>query len=135
MRVPHRGTKASAAFWRNSLGAPQPNVKVRETVGTTQQEGNMRSIFVCLVLACSMGGASASAQTSTSASSQEVQQLQDKIQQLEQLTQELKNRLAAVEKSQSGAPQVVNANIVGPNNTGEAAPSPASSQTTQTTQT
>src|SRR5215831_9766848 len=93
----------------------------------------MRSIFVCLALACGMGGASASAQTSTSASSQEVQQLQDKIQQLEQLTQELKDRLAAVEKSQSGTPQVVNANIVRPDDIGEAAPSPASSQTTQTT--
>ena len=93
----------------------------------------MRSIFVCLALACSMGGASASAQISAPAQTQDVQQLQEKIQQLEQLTQELKDRLAAVEKSQSGAPQVVNANIVRPNNTGEAAPSPASSQTTQTT--
>src|SRR6516162_7338704 len=93
----------------------------------------MRSTFICLVLACSMGGASASAQTSAPAQTPDVQQLQDKIQQLEQLTQELKDRLAAVEKSQSGAPQVVNANIVRPNTTGEATPSPVSSQTTQTT--
>jgi hypothetical protein len=35
--------------------------------------------------------------------------LQEKIQQLEQLTQELKDRLAAVERSQSGAPRVVEA--------------------------
>jgi len=59
-----------------------------------------------------MGGASASAQNSTPASAQEVQQLQDKIQQLEQLTQELKDRLAAVEKAQPGKAQVVNATVV-----------------------
>lgn len=63
---------------------------------------------LCLALACSMGGASALAQT------QDVQQLQEKVQQLEQLTEELKARLAALEKSQPGSPQVVNANIVQP---------------------
>jgi hypothetical protein len=59
--------------------------------------------IVLLVLACGMGGASAFAQT------QNTEQLQQRIQQLEQLTQELQARLAAVEKSQPGAPQVVNA--------------------------
>ena len=96
-----------------------------------------------------MGGASASAQPSASAQTQDVQQLQDKIQQLEQLTQELKDRLAAVEKSQSGTPQVVNTKILQPAATQNAPPQAASdsngkestvgaqsqapSQTTQTT--
>ncbi len=56
-----------------------------------------------------MGGASAVAQNNDSPQTQDVQQLQQKVQQLEQLTQELKARLAEVEKSQTGAPRVVEA--------------------------
>jgi hypothetical protein len=96
-----------------------------------------------------MGGAPAFAQTQPasdqtqppSAQTEDVQQLKDKVQQLEGLTDELKARLAELEKSNSGQAQVVNANIVKPNGTGDAAPSqppsppaaPTPSQTTQTT--
>jgi len=73
-----------------------------------------------------MGGASAFAQT------QEVQQLQDKIQQLEQLTQELKERLAAVEEAQPGKAQVVNATVVQPAGAGNAAQPAVSDNTSGT---
>src|SRR5260370_19060895 len=75
----------------------------------------MRSPLVCLALAWRMGGAYAFAQA------QEVQQLQDKIQQVERLTQELKERLAAVEEAQPGKAQVVNATVVQPAGAGNAA--------------
>jgi hypothetical protein len=63
-----------------------------------------------------MGGASALAQT------QDAQQLQEKVQQLEQLTEELKARLAALEKSQPGSPQMINTTIVQPGASKDAAP-------------
>ncbi len=83
----------------------------------------MGRTLACLFLAGSLGGASAFGQT------QDVQQLQDKIQQLEQLTQELKDRLAAVEKAQPGKAQVVNATVVQPAGTGNAAARVASDNT------
>src|SRR6516162_161999 len=54
------------------------------------------SLWIALV--CCLSVTSAFAQT------QDVQQLQDRIQQLEQITQELKDRLAALERSQPGTP-------------------------------
>jgi hypothetical protein len=72
----------------------------------------MRRTLACLVLASSIGGASAIAQTQTQ--NEGVQQLQDKVKQLEQLTEELKARLATLEKSQPGTPQIVNTNATTP---------------------
>jgi hypothetical protein len=61
---------------------------------------------VCLSLLCYIG--TAPAQT------QEVEQLQDKVQQLEQLTNELKSRIATLEKAQANAaPAVSSANEAG----------------------
>jgi hypothetical protein len=74
----------------------------------------MRTVFVWIVLACGFGGATTFAQTPDAPQSPDVEQLQKKVQQLEQLTQELKARLAELEKSQTGTPQVVNTNIVKP---------------------
>jgi DcaP outer membrane protein len=59
---------------------------------------NIRSF--CAALFCCIGTVSAIAQT------QDMQQLQEKVRQLEQQTEELKARLAALEKSQPTAPQV-----------------------------
>src|SRR5260370_2941860 len=86
----------------------------------------MRSTLVCLALACSMGGASAFAQT------QEVQQLQDKIRQIEQLTQERTERLAEVEEAQPGTAQIVNATVVQPAGAGNAAQPAVSDNTSGT---
>lgn len=61
----------------------------------------MKSIRpICVALFCCIGTVSAIAQT------QDMQQLQEKVRQLEQQTEELKARLAALEKSQPTAPQV-----------------------------
>ena len=78
----------------------------------------MRATLIWFALLFCMGGGSALAQT------QDVQQLQEKVKQLEQLTDELKARLAVLEKSQPGTPQVVNTNIVRPSGTGDAASLP-----------
>ena len=59
-----------------------------------------------LVLACCLIAKPLPAQTQN-----EQAQLQEKIQQLEQLTQELKARIAVLEKAQSPVPQVVNATL------------------------
>jgi outer membrane DcaP-like protein len=77
---------------------------------------NLRSLFRLIVVGV-LGVAPASAQTQpsaahTSASSpqtQEVQQLKDKVQELELLTLELKDRIAAMERAQPGPPRAVNA--------------------------
>src|SRR5215472_9885863 len=81
----------------------------------------MRAKLIWFAFACCMSGGSALAQ------SPDVQQLQDKVKQLEQLTDELKARLATLEKSQSGTPQVVNTNIVRPSGSGDAVSSPSAS--------
>ena len=62
----------------------------------------MGRTFVWIALVCCASVTSALAQT------QDVQQLQDRIQQLEQITQELKDRLAALEKSQPDASHAAN---------------------------
>jgi hypothetical protein len=87
----------------------------------------MRTVFVWVVLVCGFGGATSYAQTSDAQQSPDLQQLQKKVQQLEQLTQDLKARLAELEKSQSGTPQVVNTNIVKPAEASEA-PQPAGAE-------
>src|SRR5215475_10339176 len=74
----------------------------------------MRTILIWVILVCGFGGASTYAQTPDAHQSPDVQQLQQKVQQLEQLTEDLKARLAELEKSQPGTPQVVNTNIVKP---------------------
>lgn len=74
----------------------------------------MRTILFWVVAVCGFGGASTYAQTPDAHQSPDVQQLQQKVQQLEQLTEDLKARLAELEKSQPGTPQVVNTNIVKP---------------------
>jgi DcaP outer membrane protein len=68
------------------------------------------SVWIVLILCA--GGVSAFAQNHDAGQSQQtqdVQQLREKVQQLEQLTQELKARLAELEKSQTGAPRVIEA--------------------------
>jgi DcaP outer membrane protein len=67
----------------------------------------MRRTILRFALMCCMGGVLSFAQTQDT-------QLQEKIQQLEQLTQELKARLATLEKSQPGAPQAANSNATQP---------------------
>jgi hypothetical protein len=94
----------------------------------------MRSTVVWLALACGMGGAAASAQSSAPAQTQDTQQLQDKIQQLEQLTQELKARLAALEKSQPGKAQVLNTTVVETAGAGKATEPAASDSTSPVTE-
>jgi hypothetical protein len=60
----------------------------------------------------------------------EEQQLKEKVQQLEQLTQELKARIAALEKdkTQPAAPQVVNATVNRPADATKAAAQPANAE-------
>src|SRR5260370_33076183 len=86
----------------------------------------MRFTVGCVGVGWRMGGGSGFAQT------QEVQQLQEKNQQLEQLTQELKERLAAVEEAQPGKAQVVNATVVQPAGAGNAAQPAVSDNTSGT---
>jgi DcaP outer membrane protein len=78
----------------------------------------MRRKYLHVVLACCFGGSafaqnqSAQSQASQTQSVQPTstdQQLRDKVQRLEQLTQELKARLAELEKSRDGTPRVVDA--------------------------
>src|SRR5437867_11822932 len=61
-----------------------------------------------IVIACCLLVKPLSAQTQNE---QEQQQLKEKIQQLEQLTQASQARIDALEKSQQGTPQVVNAGM------------------------
>jgi hypothetical protein len=77
-------------------------------------------VWLALVAGC-IGGGSAFAQN------QDVKELQEEVQQLKQQTAELKAKLAELEKSQTGTPQVVNANSVQPTDARSDAPSPGGS--------
>src|SRR5260370_39018071 len=70
-----------------------------------------RKSLLRMALVCCLGGVSVFAQTPDPAQPQDVGQLQEKVQQLGQLTQELKARLAQLEKSQPGTPRVVNTTV------------------------
>jgi len=90
----------------------------------------MRRILIWIALICGVGGASAFAQTPDVTQANDEQQLKDEVKRLEQLTEELKARLAALEKaqtasaekSQTAAPQVVNANLTKPTAAANTAP-------------
>lgn len=70
-----------------------------------------------VVLACCLFAKPLWAQTQS-----EQEQLKEKLQQLEQLTQELKARIAVLEKAQSAGPQVVNTGLNRPQDAQQASP-------------
>jgi hypothetical protein len=82
----------------------------------------MRTRICCVLL---LAGSSLAAMPAL-AQTQEEQQLKDKVQQLEQLTQELKARIAALEKTQPAAPQVVNTTLNQPDGRQNPSAQPAS---------
>ena len=82
-------------------------------------------------LALSLAALPAFAQTPVETQNQkeDVQHLQEQVRQLEQLTQELKARLAALEKSQPGTPQAMNTSVTQPAAPQNAPPPQAASET------
>lgn len=84
----------------------------RKSFGLTITTGNYR--WLVLALALGAHGATATfAQTQSQNQTQkeETQRLQEQVRQLEQLTQELKARIAALESKPAAAPQVVNSTL------------------------
>lgn len=82
----------------------------------SEKGSSMGRTSLWLALVCCLGGVSVFAQT------QDAEQLQHKVQQLEQLTEELKARIAVLEKTQPVAPQVVNTTLNQPAEGPKAAP-------------